>query len=220
MKFNQKILKSNQITNKVVKLLARSIIIISLFILNKAQSQSQSQSTIKDTIGFKKDFEALLRKHGIKSEIYSINVTSNNQSGGQTAFVINNNYINKEEADSTNFTYKIYYRDKKRFLEIMPKKGVWHAPFVATSYETLDEEIRISGCESMIMNKTGQITTNSKSYNVKVKQCNSPCSKVPIRICLSTYVPDEIIIIGDWQDSNKNYIYKDGIIRWIPLTRE
>src|SRR5205085_1936295 len=54
---------------------------------------SFSQTKVSDTVAFKKDFEQLLKKYGIVSKGYSINVTSINQKGGQTAFVITNNYL-------------------------------------------------------------------------------------------------------------------------------
>jgi hypothetical protein len=48
----------------------------------------------QDSINFKNDLEKLLSKYGLQSAGYQINVQSNNQRGGQTAFTItNNNYV-------------------------------------------------------------------------------------------------------------------------------
>jgi len=48
----------------------------------------------QDSVNFKKDLERLLQKYGLQSAGYQINVQSNSQRGGQTAFTItNNNYV-------------------------------------------------------------------------------------------------------------------------------
>ncbi len=57
-------------------------------------SQKGNNPPVKkgDTTAFKKEFEKLLVKYGFNKNGYSLNVTSNNQNGGQTAFIITNNY--------------------------------------------------------------------------------------------------------------------------------
>lgn len=76
----------------VVKLGSILLIISSFFFFPKSVL---SQIKHTDTAAFKKEFEQLLKKYNIDSKRYSINVTSINQKGGQTALVITNNYINK-----------------------------------------------------------------------------------------------------------------------------
>lgn len=109
----------------MVKLPKKLLIIkISLFLFSFA-SNSQILSK-QDSINFKNDLEKLLTKYGLKDVGYQINVQSNNQRGGQTAFIINNNYFTskkREVSDSLlnsiikelpdmNFPIRIYMRNK------------------------------------------------------------------------------------------------------------
>lgn len=66
--------------------------ITSLLLLSSFNLLAQNISK-QDSAAFKKDFEQLLKKYGFKSKGYSVNITSINQKGGQTAFIINNNYL-------------------------------------------------------------------------------------------------------------------------------
>lgn len=67
-------------------------IIISFFFLSLT-THAQILSK-QDSISFKKDLEKLLTKYGLQTAGYQINVQSDNQRGGQTAFTItNNNYV-------------------------------------------------------------------------------------------------------------------------------
>ena len=72
---------------RAVKLLALSIIIISLGI-NPACSFSQV-----DTAKLRKEINGILKKYGLNDASFQLKVSSNNQKGGQTAFVINNYYV-------------------------------------------------------------------------------------------------------------------------------
>jgi hypothetical protein len=54
----------------------------------------------QDSVNFKNDLEKLLAKYGLKTMGYQINVQSNNQSGGQTAFTITNIVNNYDLKDS------------------------------------------------------------------------------------------------------------------------
>ena len=67
----------------------KSIIISIIFSVIFEDSFSQSKAI--DTVAFKVDFEKLLLKYGVKSAGYNF-VISQHQTGGQTAFVINNKY--------------------------------------------------------------------------------------------------------------------------------
>ncbi|MFP5040283.1 hypothetical protein, partial [Parasediminibacterium sp. JCM 36343] len=46
----------------------------------------------QDTASLRKEISALLKKYGISNAGFELKVNSNNQKGGQTAFVITNNY--------------------------------------------------------------------------------------------------------------------------------
>lgn len=80
------------ITNQVAKQQKKLIIIISVF-FSSLSSHSQILSK-QDSLNFKNDLEKLLTKYGLSTAGYQINVQSNDQRGGQTAFTItNNNYV-------------------------------------------------------------------------------------------------------------------------------
>ncbi|HMG83084.1 MAG TPA: hypothetical protein VK559_08610 [Ferruginibacter sp.] len=79
-----------QMARRAVPQLVRSWILISsfLFLIGNI-SYSQELSSIEKS-HFQHDFENLLTKYGLTNSNYSINVKSTKQSGGQTAFMINN----------------------------------------------------------------------------------------------------------------------------------
>jgi hypothetical protein len=77
-----------------------------------------TQTHPTDTLSFKKDFEKLLSKYGIKSKGYFINVTSVNQSGGQTALVITNNYYGDSVLDATNILFTISNKGTQKILTV------------------------------------------------------------------------------------------------------
>lgn len=194
----------------MVKLLARSIIIISLFIVNKAQSQS----TIKDTIGFKKDFEALLKKYGMKSNEYLIKVTSNDQNGGQTALIINNNYYGDTIDPEKNFIFSVMYISGEKKLVVSPKSGNWLSPIVLSN-SNIDNICPRSGMYTSYENISFRF--NKKDYILRGQSVQIPCTKYsPLRIYLNENSRDEIIVFGDGLDNQKMYLYYDGKVIWIP----
>jgi len=67
------------------KLFLKSLLIIGAFL---ASFVSYSQ----DTASLRKEISGLLKKYGFSNAGFELKVNSNNQKGGQTAFVINNNY--------------------------------------------------------------------------------------------------------------------------------
>lgn len=52
----------------------------------------QNASYSQDTSGLRKEISVLLKKYGVANAGFELKVNSTNQKGGQTAFVINNNY--------------------------------------------------------------------------------------------------------------------------------
>lgn len=199
----------------MVKQLARLIIIISLFIVNNAQCQN----TIKDTIGFKKDFEELLIKYGIKNKGYLINVMSVNQKGGQTALIINNNYYTDSISDEENLLSYITNEKNRKCLKVSPKKGVWNSPFALSSSTSLEEHLLECGVG---LYDSFDVTATIQNFNISLKgyKCNIPCSKLPMTIYINISDPNEMIMFGDWQDPYKTYIYTEGKIIWMPLARD
>lgn len=74
--------------------------------LFSGHSFSQIKKSFDDSALLKKEIDSVLRKHGLKSKGFSINVISLDQKGGQTAYAITNNYygnvtINKEKELTT-----------------------------------------------------------------------------------------------------------------------
>jgi hypothetical protein len=70
--------------------LLRVKLIITTILLISSNSYAQSILSHQDSINFKRQFEKLLSKYGLSDNKYSVNVKSISQSGGQTAFMINN----------------------------------------------------------------------------------------------------------------------------------
>ncbi len=74
---------SNQKTKKAVKLLV--LLLTTSLLFSALPSYSQV-----DTSKIRKEISEVLKRNGIKSPSFELKVTSNNQKGGQTAYVINN----------------------------------------------------------------------------------------------------------------------------------
>jgi hypothetical protein len=77
---------SNPKIKKAVKLLAQLIIISVLFLPICTFSQV-------DTAKLRKEINTILKKYGLSEAAFQLKVSSTNQKGGQTAFVINNYYV-------------------------------------------------------------------------------------------------------------------------------
>lgn len=80
----------NPLIKRVAKLVG-ILLIINSFLFNN-YCYSQVKKKFADSTLLKKEIDAVLAKHGLKSTGFSINVISINQKGGQTAYSITNNY--------------------------------------------------------------------------------------------------------------------------------
>lgn len=185
------------------------ITIVNLFLFI---SISYAQKSVTDTLAFKKDFELLLKKYGIKSSGYLINVTSINQKGGQTAFVINNNYFGDTTlTGKNNFGFSIDSVDNQRILFCGPLKGTWITPFVAMDSAKFRNGAYDPGI-GLITSISGiSATVDGKEYSLMAIASNNSCSQMfPMRIYLAALSSDDFIIFGDLHDPLKTYIYKKG----------
>lgn len=163
-----------------------------------------------------------MKKHGIKSNIYSINVSSNNQSGGQTAFVINNNYYRDTISNKYNFEYNIINRTGKKILSVKPKSGSWLYPFALTnSSNEIINLLTSSHGNGMVSDLNGTpVTLQGKEYILNGRSCNCPCNKIPIEFFIDVDDPNQIIIFGDLSDPEKTYIYNQQKVIWLSTQGE
>ena len=193
------------------------LIIISLLCccwgIPRAQIKSQ------DTLSFKRDFENLLAKYGIINKGYLINVTSINQSGGQTALVITNNYYKDTLLDGNNFIFKLSKEGSREFLTVSPKKGIWISPYVVSDSLSPNSDFFDPGIGVSSYIHGLQVTIENKVYTLSGRGSSHACSKLfPITIYLNKNDPKQFFIFGDLQDQNKHYLYNKGQVSWLPMT--
>ncbi len=197
--------------NKVAKLLARLIITSSL-IFSYFTSQSQSLSP-KDSINLKKDLDSILNKYGFKNNPYVINVQSKNQKGGQTAFIINNNYYGDSVLSPTNFSCKIDTLKDGYTVTVYPLKGTWQMPYIGVDTIDYNKNQNISydpgfGSINFVEQK---VTSQDTLYYMICIIRNDVCSKnYPMVVKLSKI--NVVFTFGDFTDDNKCYIFNKGVI--------
>lgn len=197
---------------KADKLLIRLIIINLLFLV--FNQDILGQVVLKDSASFKRDFEKLLSKYGINSSSYIINVSSVNQSGGQTAFVITNNYYGDSVSDFTNFGYS--FNNDSTLLTVFPQKGVWQSPFVSTDSLKSNRHFVDPGIGVVATFHGMKIMLDSVEYTLFGVGPDRRCSKrFPLYIYLQKNDPNQFFVFGDIQDSHKTYIYYKGMVSWM-----
>ncbi len=163
---------------------------------------------------FKRDFEKLLKRYGIKSTTYQINVNSINQKGGQTALIINNNYFGDSLTGKNNFGFWIDTSNNQKVLICGPLKGVWTTPFFAmdsTKFKrAYDPGIGVTTNIHGIF-----ATIDNKEYRLAAIASNNSCSQMfPMKIYLSALASEDFILFGDLQDPLKTYLYKKGEVSY------
>lgn len=83
-----------------MKQLLKLLMIVTCLMLLAFPTTAQFFSK-QDSTNFKNDLEKLLKKYGLKTAGYVLNIQSNDQKGGQTAFTItNNNYVTNNYFDN------------------------------------------------------------------------------------------------------------------------
>lgn len=180
-----------------------------------------SQKLVRyDTVGFKKDFEQLLKKYRIQSKGYSVNVISINQKGGQNALVINNNFFSDSSLDSSNYNFKVIHEENQSYLIVSPKKGVWNSPVVFTDSLSATRSFFDPGVGFSSIIRDISVEIEGRHYKLIGKTKSSVCSKnFPLTINLSKDI-GEFYIFGDIQDNRKLYLYKNGRVLWFPRPDE
>jgi hypothetical protein len=203
----------NQLIKGVAKLLNKSLI-ISLLVIPCSLSVMGQALSPKDSIRFKKDFEALLLKYHIKNKGYTINVQSMNQKGGQTAFIINNNnYYGDSVLSSENFGFTIDTTDGKYAIAVYPKKGIWVNPYIGidtsdyfggtVSYSTgVGVGTNISGITFKL-----DSTTHDLVFLIREGSCSR---NVPMIVRVSKSKKNYFFTFGDYADDNKSYLMQNG----------
>jgi hypothetical protein len=163
-----------------------------------------------------------LKKYKLDKQGYKISVQSNNQSGGQTAFIITNNYYKDPNLipDSINYVYSITNENGRKVLTISPKSNAWIQPIVF--YDSSDVDMiskKVFPLPAMITNYTGIFGGFNVPVNVKGAILQNACtSSSPLHIYLNGN-PDEFYYFGDYADDYKRYLYFKGKVVFIPSKR-
>lgn len=195
-----------------------TLLIITNFNINTTFAQS-------DSIKIKKKVSELLKKHGYNS--FQLNINSYNQSGGQTAFSITNNYTYVDPnycPDSINFICTIIDSVTYTFM-ISPKFGSWQATFVvlpnqfSPSYNLDGDNLILKDCTGDGIASARKINMGLFSYNNKIFKSMYdavifPCTK-SMPLCFTASQKNIIFKFGDSFDENKNYIYDSGKVFWL-----
>lgn len=182
-------------------------------------SQKGNNPPVKkgDTTAFKKEFEKLLVKYGFNKNGYSLNVTSNNQNGGQTAFIITNNYYGDTMADSVNVEFKIINENGKDVLYVYPKSGVWVTAYIITdSLKTINRTFFEPGYGSIIPLSFKWTYENLHWDLIGETLGLERSAQIPIKIYLADNDPEQFYLFGDLQNSNKTYFFFQNKIIWKP----
>lgn len=148
-----------------------------------------------------------------------ISVKSNNQHGGQTAFIINNNYYGDTLAYQENVDYKIRKIGKDSVLSIWPKKGVWASPFVLTdSSVNMKNRVHISHMTLTFPVTDYDMITDGKKIVLRGSTYSNPSSVTqPINVVL-TSKKEEFFIIGDMAEyTTKAFVYHQGKVTYFAI---
>lgn len=192
---------------KAVKLL-----VLLLILINSTNAQSF------DSVNFKKDLNKLLNKYGIKFPSYQL-VVSNNQKGGQTAFIITNNYYTNPNyvPDSINFEYKRIINDgQDTLLDVFPISGKWDNPFIVCQSELFDNDTPPAWiyAPGVGMSTSGtsnwDFTINDTVFKMTKLTITYPTASKerPLRIAYKFIKKNPLFfIVGDDTDKNKWYIW-------------
>jgi hypothetical protein len=188
------------------KLLIKLLIISS--ILYPSQYSFSQKIPYNDSVSLKREIDSVLKKHGLKSRGFAINVISLNQNGGQTAYSITNNYFSDPNyiPDEMNYLIKIEMKEGKRFLSMSPKYGTWTAPYILYDTTMGQRNVLRSGFSETLSFK---MTFNGKLYDMTGMKSTSPCSpNEPMFINLND--KDNFIVFGDFSYVGRSYIYSNG----------
>lgn len=209
---------SSPIIKVAVKRLVQLLITTSSLLALSLSSFCQTQKI--DTNNLKRELDGLLKKYGVKSTGFSINVISIDQKGGQTAYQITNNYYSDPnyipDADNFRVTSSDNY-DGIKVLLVSPKRGVWTTPFVLFDSSKGQPARPIYYGTSHPMSLTLHIG-NSDHVMVGIRLDNpcSPNNPLPINFANDK---DGYFCFGDFGYDTRYYIYHDGKAFQIPIKK-
>lgn len=191
----------------------KSIIINSLVFFISISANCQER--IADSTAFRNDFEKLLKKYGFETKSYIVNVQSVGQKGGQTAFVINNNFYGDTLSEEFNISYEIITEGSQKILYAAPKKGVWITPFVCMDSLKWRSNVYNPGIGVVVGLSNLTAKVEKKLYHIGGVGSNNSCSSVFTMVMyLSQTDPNEFLMFGDLQDPLKTYLYYKGKVIW------
>lgn len=141
---------------------------------------------------------------------------SNNQSGGQTALVINNNYTNYYRdsiPDSTNYHFRTLKYQGQKYLEVFPRKGAWISPFYAEGDSIIRPFIVENRSDGATYTRVN-LDANFIYPHFTGFYRSTPCSESNPMYILLKETKNECHFWGDYNDFNKTYYYHQGKVFW------
>ncbi|MBU7570147.1 MAG: hypothetical protein KAF41_05790 [Flavobacterium sp.] len=165
----------------------------------------------------KKEIDSVLAKYGLKSKGFSINVISLNQTGGQTAYSITNNFYGDTVRAGTNYGFDTLTEGGVKYLYFYPRKGTWQTPFVG--YDSILNDIVFHPGVGVSGGSRESIPFNNPINGVLQKTMiitsASVCSRtMPLKVGILK--PSTYVIFGDFADPEKVYFYQFGKVIHTP----
>lgn len=117
--------------------------------------------------------------------------------------------------DENNFTYTF----SKNKLSVYPKEGIWQSTFIQIESNTLEANKKITdeadlpdpqvSGEEIFINRKRYIVHTISNFRETIYKNH------PLVLDLSGK-PNQFIIFGDFSNPTKRYIFKNGVVSWIP----
>lgn len=163
---------------------------------------------------------------------FQISVKSFDQKGGQTAFIINNNYRDPDYVpDSLNFLVK-YTNPSKTILSIEPRYGAWPDLFIiypdtSSSVDDMINGAVFGSCENASMIdlkiRKGIGYYKKRKVQVSIQTIQSSSCKKEIPYCVQPPDTKSFFIFGDCaqcKDRNRWYVYDNGVVYWYKHSKD
>jgi hypothetical protein len=208
--------------DKLLRLLFKSTIINLCFLFPQILFSQKLSKT--DSISFRKDIEGILSKYGFYGQPYLISVQSTNQKGGQTAFIINNNFYGDTTLNESNFELWVdTLADKSLNVFVRPLKGVWNTPYIGIDTLYLDNHTGVKydpGAGSIGSASGLSIVIDSISHGMLFIMRDGSCSyNHPMMVTLTD--KKGFFTFGDFDDNKKGYLFRYGIgVSYAPLEQK
>jgi len=195
------------------------LLIISNSFLYNSSGFCQTKFPFNDSSQLRREIDSVLAKHGLKSKGFAINVVSINQSGGQTAYSITNNYFSDPNyiPDSINYEFQIKNEGDKITYYFYPKRGSWQSPFIAYDSSIKNISIPISGFHTPL---SLSLNMGDKSIGLIGDQIGFVCTKLnPIFVTLNKK-DNQILVFGDYGYNQRYYQFINGKVRIVPFFQQ